>query len=161
MISQDDSLLSPEAVQRIRLGIRHKLARRRRGRRATAIVGAGVMAAAATAGGLAVRQASERDLNTSFECHTSTDPNVIFGTSSFVDGDLADFANRTTAERVAFAVATCTAGFEAVPTSGGEPGPAVPNPTGCLLPDGRVAVYPNAEFLGTEEFCSSLSLAAP
>ncbi|QDZ15892.1 hypothetical protein [Humibacter ginsenosidimutans] len=145
---------------------------RRRRRRVSLTIGLSIavlVAGATTAGTVAVQLASAQARNSSFDCYTSTDLDAPHGTTMFQNAagspgdstaDLADID-----ARVKLAVATCEAGYRAVPTkSDGSTTPAavhVPDPTACLLADGRIAVLPNKNSLGAPRFCDALGLAAP
>jgi hypothetical protein len=122
---------------------------------------------ATTAGAIAQSLASVDAQNTSFDCYTTTDVSGPHGTTAFVDTGRDKTTLNSLADRVKLAVATCEAGYRAVPTGPGEDGTTaprtgpVPNPTACLLGDGRIAVLPNREALTTRAFCGSLGLHTP
>jgi hypothetical protein len=69
--------------------------------------------------------------------------------------------------RVDLAVSTCEAGYTAVPTTndGDDAAPPaavqVPDPTACILRDGRIGVFPNKDSLSAAAFCESIGLASP
>ena len=137
--------------------------KRRRTRRIRFIVGGAIAIAivGSTTAGAVIYRASVEALNSSFDCYTTANINDAHGTSKYPPG-VADKARvDSLAERVAFALATCEAGYNAVPTSGDPAaGPYdVPNPTACVLSDGRIAVLPNKDGLSDTAFCPSIGLA--
>ncbi len=138
--------------------------RQRRRRRRLLLAGATafVLAASTTAGAIAYHTSVEA-LNTSFDCYTTANINDPHGTSQYPsDGREATTLN-SLADRVQFALQTCEAGYVATPTeSAPGAGPfSVPNPTACVLDDGRIAVLPNKDAESDEAFCSSLGLQLP
>ena len=118
---------------------------------------------ATTAGAVVQSLASIDDRNTSFDCYTSTDVNAAHGTSVYADDGRDTATLNSMAERVRFAIQTCEAGYTAIPTDPNlRTAPIdVPNPTACLLGDGRLAVFPNKDDLGVTAFCDSLALTDP
>lgn len=155
-------------MSRMRTRLFEALPHTRMRRRRRVILVAGLSAAvlvggATTAGALFVGLASAHARNTSFECYTSDDLNAPHATTMFADGYQDDGSLSSISDRVRLAIATCTAGYSAVETDlslRGDP-IVVPNPTACLLEDGRLAVLPNQGALPPGEFCRSLALAAP
>jgi hypothetical protein len=137
---------------------------RRRRTRSVLLVAAivGGMAVATTAGAIVVRAATVDAQNTSFDCYTSDDLNSAHGTTAYVNDGRETTQLLTVRDRVAKALQTCEAGYQAVETGASTAtGPDVPNPTACVLSDARIAVLPNAKSLAESVFCSNLGLAAP
>lgn len=139
--------------------------RQRRRRIRIVLVGvAGIaIAGSLTAGAIAYRTSIEA-LNSSFDCYTTSNLSDPHGTSGYADGSGVN--TKTVDEldkRVSFALETCEAGYAAVPTvPSPNSGPfIVPNPTACLLDDGRIAVLPNKNDAGAAAFCRSVGLSAP
>lgn len=148
--------------------------RRRRRRRIRFTVGISVailVAGATTAGAVIQQLASVQARNSSFDCYTTTDVDGPHGTTMFQDAAGSPGAKgaglESVTDRVRLAVATCEAGYTAVPTQpdAGQKlipaSPHVPDPTACLLGDGRVAVFPNAAAASPAKFCETLGLVAP
>lgn len=122
---------------------------------------AALVLGATTAGVVAVQIASVDALNTSFDCYTTTNLADPHGTSAFEDNDRQTTRELSMSERVATAIETCVAGYNAVPTAGKDERVEVPNPTACMLPDKRLAVLPNKEGKAPQAFCRQIGLAAP
>lgn len=132
-------------------------------RRMRLIVGAAIAIAivGSTTAGALIYRASIAALNSSFDCYTTANIGDPHGTSQYPAAVAnADHLDSLPA-RVAFALQTCEAGYRAVPTSGDpSAGPYdVPNPTACVLDDGRIAVLPNRAGSSDASFCSSIGLA--
>lgn len=138
--------------------------RRHRRRVRRTVVGAGIallLAGGTTAAAIYVNSASVDQRNTSFDCYTTTDLSAPHGTSTFVDDGRQKASLLSMEQRARQAVETCVAGYTAVPTDGKSDAVDVPNPTACVLRDGRLAVLPNKRDQSAEVFCTDLGLTAP
>jgi hypothetical protein len=137
---------------------------RRRRTRSIFLIAAivGGMTAATTAGAIVIQQASVDSQNTSFDCYTSDDLSSVHGTTAYVNDGRDTTQLHSVRARVTEALQTCEAGYNAVPTGASTGiGQDVPNPTACVLGDGRIAVLPNTKSLTATTFCSDLGLTAP
>ena len=135
--------------------------RRHKTRLALVSGAAAIILGATTAGVVAVQIASVDALNTSFDCYTTTTLSDPHGTSTYEDDGRQKIHELLMSERVAKAIETCIAGYQAIPTEGEPEQVYVPNPTACVLPDQRLAVLPNEENKSPGTFCRELGLFAP
>jgi hypothetical protein len=136
---------------------------RRRRRRLMLASAAAVLVAGSTTAGAIAYQTSIEALNTSFDCYTTANINGPHGTSQYPGNAQDTTALNSLPDRVQFALQTCEAGYVAIPTekSPGTGPFTVPNPTACLLDNGRIAVLPNKNAASNETFCKSAGLQAP
>ncbi len=152
-------------INAMRREVRSAIAERSRRRRRTRIAlfsgAAAIVLGATTAGVVAVQIASVDARNVSFDCYTTTNLADPHGTSMYVDDDRQKVSELPMSERVNKAIATCVAGYEAVPTVGDAEYVSVPNPTACVLPNKRLAVLPNKDGTAPEPFCMEVGLTAP
>lgn len=140
--------------------IRQVSKRQRRTRTALAAVAATlVVGGVATAGGYAYLD-SITIRNTSYECYTTADANQpdSSGVQRYDKSPRTDTGLLPVEERVSDALRMCGLVYQGAGTNQAV---EVPNPTACLLRDGRIGVFPNQDRATTEQFCQRLGLAVP
>jgi len=155
---------TPSQIADMRQAILTALPRRQRKTRRMRLIVGGVIAVAilgSTTAGALVYRANIEALNGSFDCYTTANINDPHGTSRYPEGAVSKDQVGSLRDRVAFALQTCEAGYNAIPTSHDPAaGPYdVPNPTACVLNDSRIAILPNKAGLSDPAFCSSIGLA--
>lgn len=164
--SPDTLFLDDADVTRLKAGVLAGAAtadrRRTRKHRLLALGIAGAVAAATTAGAVAIARASQGQINYTADCYAAASLDSQHGTSLYLPGDQTSKRATPLAERVRLAEAMCAETWR-IGTFSSTPGAdgsyPVPDLTVCQLPDDRLAVFPSARPPG--QLCPDLGLTTP